>query len=196
MSGNSSSMIGHSHDWSLWRVVVGYGLVAIVFIGLIWAVLDYGQSLTPTVASTTTETAAKAGAAHKLSPLYHVLLALVSILLLGRWMGKLFAYFGQPCVIGEMVAGIMLGPSLLGQIWPAAQHFVLPTDVAPYLGIIAQIGVILYMFLIGLELNAGLIRSKAHATIAISHTSILVPFLLGVTLALWLFPHYAPAGKL
>src|SRR5258705_6979915 len=51
------------------------------------------------------------------------------------------------------------------------------------------------MFLIGLELNGGLIRSKAHATIAISHTSILVPFLLGVTLALGLFPHYAPAGK-
>ena len=77
-----------------------------------------------------------------------MLLALVSILLLGRWMGKLFAYFGQPRVIGEMVAGIMLGPSLLGQIWPAAQHFILPADVAPYLGIIAQIGVILYMFLV------------------------------------------------
>ena len=105
---------------------------------------------------TTAEATAKAGAAHALSPLYHVLLALVSILLLGRWMGKLFVYFGQPRVIGEMVAGIMLGPSLLGQIWPAAQHFVLPADVAPYLGIIAQIGVILYMFLVGLELNAGI----------------------------------------
>ena len=53
-------------------------------------------------------------ATHKLSPLYHVLLALVSILLLGRWLGKLFVHFGQPRVIGEMVAGIMLGPSLLG----------------------------------------------------------------------------------
>jgi Kef-type K+ transport system membrane component KefB len=197
MSSNASGMTADSHDWSLWRVVVGYGIVAIVFIGLIWAVLVYGQSLTPAVASTATETAAKIGATHKLSPLYHVLLALVSILLLGRWMGKLFAFFGQPRVIGEMVAGIMLGPSLLGQswFWPDAQHFILPADVAPYLGIIAQIGVILYMFLVGLELNAGLIRSRAHATIAISHTSILVPFLLGVTLALWLFPHYAPVGK-
>src|SRR5882757_953850 len=195
MSGNSSSMIGHSHDWSLWRVVLGYGIVAIVFIGLIWAVLIYGQSLTPTISSTATETAAKAGAAHKLSPLYHVLLALVSILLLGRWMGKLFAYFGQPCVIGEMVAGIMLGPSLLGWVWPAAQQFVLPVNVAPNLKIIADIGVILYMFLVGLELKANKLRSKAHSTIAISHTSILVPFLLGSILALWLFPHYAPAGK-
>ena len=188
-------MASDSHDWSPWRIAVGYGIVAVIFIGLIWAVLIYGQSLTPATANASVPAAAGAGVAHGLSPLYHVLLALVSILLLGRWMGKLFAYFGQPRVIGEMVAGIMLGPSLLGQIWPAAQHFILPTDVAPYLGIIAQIGVILYMFLVGLELNAGLIKSRAHATIAISHTSILVPFLLGVTLALWLFPHYAPAGK-
>ena len=188
-------MASDSHDWSPWRIAVGYGIVAVIFIGLIWAVLVYGQSLTPATANASVPAAAGAGVAHGLSPLYHVLLALVSILLLGRWMGKLFAYFGQPRVIGEMVAGIMLGPSLLGQIWPAAQHFILPTNVAPYLGIIAQIGVILYMFLVGLELNAGLIKSRAHATIAISHTSILVPFLLGVTLALWLFPHYAPAGK-
>src|SRR5882757_9145928 len=124
MRTNATSMTSDSHDWSPWQLVTGYLIVAIVFIGLIWAVLTYGQSLSPAVAATTTETAAKAGAAHKLSPLYHVLLALVSILLLGRWMGKLFAYFGQPRVIGEMVAGIMLGPSLLGQIWPAAQHFV------------------------------------------------------------------------
>ena len=95
-------------------------------------------------------------------------------------MGKLFIHLGQPRVIGEMVAGIMLGPSLLGQIWPAAMDFILPADCAPFLGIIAQIGVILYMFLVGLELNAGLLRSRAHATVAISHTSILVPFLLGI----------------
>jgi Kef-type K+ transport system membrane component KefB len=196
MRTNATSMTSNSHDWSPWQLVMGYLIVAIVFVGLIWAVLAYGQSLSPAIATTATE-AFKPEAAHKLSPLYHVLLALVSILLLGRWMGKLFAYFGQPRVIGEMVAGIMLGPSLLGQpwFWPAAQKFILPADVAPYLGIIAQIGVILYMFLIGLELNAGLIRSKAHATIAISHTSILVPFLLGTILALWLFPLYAPAGK-
>src|SRR3954464_15744144 len=110
MSSNASSMTTDSRDWSLWRVVVGYSIVAIVFIGMIWAVLVYGQSLTPAVA-TTAETAAKVGGAHKLSLLYHVLLALVSILLLGRWMGKLFAHFRQPRVIGEMVAGIMLGPS-------------------------------------------------------------------------------------
>jgi Kef-type K+ transport system membrane component KefB len=94
-----------------------------------------------------------------------------------------------------MVAGIALGPSLLGLIWPAAKDFILPAEVGQYLGIIAQIGVILYMFLVGLELNAGLLRSRAHSTVAISHTSILVPFLLGTLLALWLYPHLAPPDK-
>jgi Kef-type K+ transport system membrane component KefB len=194
MSTGVHDMASQRNEWPLWQTIVGYVVVIAVFVGLIWAVLSYGQSIAPPTTAVT-PTAVEAAAAHKLSPLYHVLLALVSILLLGRWMGKLFAYFGQPRVIGEMVAGIMLGPSLLGQIWPAAQHFVLPADVAPYLKIIADIGVILYMFLVGLELNAGIIRSRAHATIAISHTSILVPFLLGTILALWLFPYYAPPDK-
>ncbi|HEX5470909.1 MAG TPA: cation:proton antiporter [Lacipirellulaceae bacterium] len=172
-----------------WRLAIGYALVVGVVIGLILLVLWYGNQ----TASANVEGASRAPlATHKLSTLYHVLLALVSILLLGRWLGKLFVHFGQPRVIGEMVAGIMLGPSLLGIIWPAAKDFILPTDVAPYLGIISEIGIILYMFLVGLELNAGLLRSRAHATVAISHTSILVPFLLGVITALWLYPHVAP----
>jgi Kef-type K+ transport system membrane component KefB len=188
-------MASNRHATSIWQVVLGYAVVAAVFIGLIFAVLRYGDSLAPAAAAAESAVASPAAATHALSPLYHVLLALVSILLLGRWIGKIFEYFHQPRVIGEMVAGIMLGPSLLGWVWPAAQQFVLPANVAPNLKIIADIGVILYMFLVGLELNAGLLRSKAHSTIAISHTSILVPFLLGSILALWLFPLYAPAGK-
>jgi Kef-type K+ transport system membrane component KefB len=85
----------------------------------------------------------------------------------------------------------VLGPSLLGQLWPQAADFVLPATVAPYLGVIAQLGVILYMFLVGLELNHEMLRGRAHATVAISHASIVVPFLLGATLALLLFPQLA-----
>ena len=109
MNTNASSMTSDSHDWSLWRLIAGYGTVAVVFIGLIWAVLSYGQSLSPAVATTAAEPAAKASAPHTLSPLYHVLLALVSILLLGRWMGKLFAYFGQPRVIERIHASAASG---------------------------------------------------------------------------------------
>lgn len=198
MSSGVGSMASNQSTSSLWRTAAAYTVVLIIFVGLIWAVLSYGQAWygQPVAATAEAATAANSAgeAAHKLSPLYHVLLALVCILLLGRWMGKLFAYIGQPRVIGEMVAGIMLGPSLLGWVWPEAKAFILPNDVVvtSNLKIIADIGVILYMFLVGLELNAGIIRSRAHATVAISHTSILVPFLLGTTLALWLFPYYAP----
>lgn len=190
MATNSPTRATPRPTSAAWRILFAYALVVVVVIGLILLVLYYGNQLTS--ADAETQTNAAPAAVHKPSILYHVLLALVSILLLGRWLGKLFVYFGQPRVIGEMIAGIMLGPSLLGQIWPDAKDFILPAEVGPYLGIISQIGIILYMFLVGLELNAGLLRSRAHATIAISHTSILVPFLLGTILALWLYPHLAP----
>jgi Kef-type K+ transport system membrane component KefB len=77
---------------------------------------------------------------------------------------------------------------LLGLISKDALEFLLPSTTAPYLGVVAQIGVILYMFLVGLELNAGLLRDRAHTTITVSHASIVVPFLLGAALALWLYP--------
>jgi Kef-type K+ transport system membrane component KefB len=118
-------------------------------------------------------------------------LALVLILLLGRWLGKLFIHFGQPRVIGEMVAGIMLGPSLLGYFWPQATAFILPEHAQSSLEIIAQLGVILYMFLVGLELNAELLRRRAHTTVVISHASIVVPCVLGCLLSVWL---YRPLG--
>jgi Kef-type K+ transport system membrane component KefB len=120
--------------------------------------------------------------------LAHVLVALTAVLITGRLLGLLFRHLGQPPVIGEVVSGILLGPSLLGQVWPEAAALVLPPSVAPYLGVIAQLGVILYMFLVGLELNLGVLRERAQATVAISHASMIVPFLLGAALALVLYP--------
>jgi Kef-type K+ transport system membrane component KefB len=91
-------------------------------------------------------------------------------------------------VIGEVVAGIALGPSLLGRISPEAAAFLLPASVAPYLSVIAQLGVILFMFLIGLELNLGVLKNRMRATVVISHAGILIPFALGAALALLLYP--------
>jgi Kef-type K+ transport system membrane component KefB len=113
---------------------------------------------------------------------------LTAVLVTGRLLAVLFRYVGQPPVIGEVIAGIALGPSFLGVIWPDAAAFILPTSVAPYLGMIAQLGVVLYMFLVGLELNPSVLRARAHATVAISHASILAPFVLGSALALFLYP--------
>lgn len=129
-----------------------------------------------------------AGAARTSDALVNVLVALAAVVATGRLLAWLFRYVGQPPVIGEVVGGIILGPSLLGQVWPQATAFLLPQSVAPYLGVIAQLAVILYMFLVGLDLNPGVLRQRARITLAISHASIVVPFLMGATLALVLYP--------
>src|SRR5262249_22320807 len=98
---------------------------------------------------------------------------------------------GQPPVIGEVVAGILLGPSLLGWVWPVAPALLLPRAVEPTLNVIAQLGVILFLFLVGLELNLPLLRAKARQAGVISLVSIVVPFGLGLALAPLLFPSLA-----
>jgi Kef-type K+ transport system membrane component KefB len=147
-----------------------------------------GQGL---VAPGAAVTGGAAPAAGKPDALVHVLVALLAVLVTGRLLGRAFRLIGQPPVIGEVVGGIVLGPSLLGQVWPEAAAFVLPPSVAPYLGVIAQLGVIFYMFLVGLELNPGVLQGRARATVAISHASIVVPFLLGAALALVLYPRFS-----
>ena len=123
--------------------------------------------------------------------LRHVLVALAAVLVTGRLLGLLFRRMGQPPVLGEVVGGIVLGPSVLGQVWPEAAAFVLPPAVAPYLSVIAQLGVILYMFVVGLELNAEVLRERARTTVAIAHAGIVAPFVLGAALALVLYPRFS-----
>jgi Kef-type K+ transport system membrane component KefB len=126
------------------------------------------------------------------SLLWHVLLALAVIVVCARGLGVFFErVLEQPPVMGEIVAGLLLGPSALGAIWPDAAAFLLPTEVAPYLGIVAKIGVVLFMFLVGLELDARLLKGSSHATMAISHASIVAPFFFGTVLALALYPRYS-----
>jgi Kef-type K+ transport system membrane component KefB len=146
------------------------------------------DSITGGQAASGTRGGESPAASDKPDALVHVLVALTAVLVVGRLLSLLFRYVGQPPVIGEVVAGILLGPSLLGRAWPQAADFVMPPSVAPYLGVVSQLGVILYMFLVGLELNPGLLRAQARATVAISQASIVVPFLLGATLALVLYP--------
>jgi K+:H+ antiporter len=123
-----------------------------------------------------------------------LLLALAAVVLVGRLLGVLFRRAGQPPVIGEVVGGILLGPSFLGLLSPATYRFLLPSEIAPLLGVVAQIGVIIYMFLIGLELNPELLRNRAKATLVISISSILLPFLMGVGLARFIYAELSPVG--
>ncbi|MGA7869969.1 MAG: cation:proton antiporter, partial [Candidatus Binatus sp.] len=120
--------------------------------------------------------------------LLHVLLALVVVIATARAMGWVFRSAKQPQVVGEILAGVVLGPSLLGRLAPGAEGYLFPAAVGPFLNIIAQVGVILYMFLVGLELDPALLRKRGHTTVAISHASIITPFLLGALIALYLYP--------
>lgn len=126
--------------------------------------------------------------------LLHILLALAVVIIVARLMGAVFHFLNQPPVIGEVIGGILLGPSFLGRVAPQVYSFLLPASAAPFLGLIAQIGVIFYMFIVGLELDLKVLRKSGHATLAISHASIIVPFLLGSALALFIFKEMAPGG--
>ncbi len=126
--------------------------------------------------------------------LWHLLLALAAVVISGRVLGRLFRYIGQPPVIGEVVAGIMLGPSLLGAISPGAYAFLLPPALSPSLGLLSQLGVALYMFLIGVELDTDVLRGQLRKTITIAQSGIVVPLVLGGGLAVFLAEGLAPAG--
>ena len=126
--------------------------------------------------------------------LLHLLAALAAVVLLGRLLGRLFRVIQQPPVIGEVVAGIVLGPSLLGRIWPDAYAFILPASVAPSLGLVSQLGVALYMFLVGVELDTDMFRGRIRSTATIAIAGIALPFVLGVWLATQLDRELAPSG--
>jgi Kef-type K+ transport system membrane component KefB len=125
------------------------------------------------------------------SPVLHVLIALAAVMAVGRVISRWLHGLGQPPVIGEIVAGIVLGPSLLGWLAPSVSAAMVPGSALPYLNVVAQFGIILYMFRVGLELDWQHVRGRLHATVAISHASIIVPFVLGSALALALYPRLA-----
>src|SRR5256714_321350 len=125
-------------------------------------------------------------------PLSILLLQVIVILAAARGVGALFQRMGQPAVIGEMVAGIILGPSLLGMLSPGAQAFLFPASSLDFLKLLSQLGVILFMFVVGMDLNVRHLRQKAHAAVLVSHASIVVPFFLGVTFSLLIYPSMAP----
>ena len=169
------------------KTLMYYSLMVMATIALFFVIRQYGEKL-QAPAPTSLQVKGPAAVTQTNESLVHVLLVLVAVILLARIVGAVFKYFHQPPVIGEILAGIMLGPSLLGQFSPGAYAYLLPPTIAPYLGIISQVGVLLYMFLVGLELNTRLIRKSPHATLAISHASIIFPFILGSLLAAGIYP--------
>ncbi len=128
------------------------------------------------------------------SSLFHVLAGLAVVILVTRVVGISLQRFRQPMVIGEVLGGILLGPSFLGKVAPNLSEWILPTSNAPFFNVIAQMGIILYMFLVGLEMDISEIKKSSRAAIVISQTSILIPFFFGIALSFWIFESMAPPG--
>ncbi|MGM3309070.1 cation:proton antiporter [Anabaena sp. WFMT] len=123
--------------------------------------------------------------------MHTVILVLVEVLIvigMSRLVGLAFRSIKQPLVIGEIIAGIMLGPSLFGLIAPHIAATLFPPETIPFLNVLSQIGLIFFMFLIGLELNPKYLSGNLKAAILISNISIIVPFSLAAILSLLLYP--------
>src|SRR5579871_3764186 len=117
-----------------------------------------------------------------------LVLQITVIVAVCRLVGNLFRKLQQPRVVGEMFAGIMLGPSLLGWIAPRVSAYLFPPSSLSYLNALAQLGVVLFMFLVGLHLNPAELKKHGHSAVLTGHVSITVPLVLASVLALYLYP--------
>jgi Kef-type K+ transport system membrane component KefB len=127
-------------------------------------------------------------------PLAILLAQIITIIIVARFFGWIFRKIGQPSVIGEIIAGIFLGPSLLGMYFPEFSLALFPIQSLGNLQFLSQIGLILFMFVIGMELDLKVLKNKANEAVVISHASIVIPFALGIGLAFFVYKSFAPEG--
>jgi Kef-type K+ transport system membrane component KefB len=120
-------------------------------------------------------------------PLTRLFVQLILIVMVARLCGMLAMRIRQPAVIGEMVAGILLGPSLLGWMWPGLFQFIFPLSSLGALRLFSQIGVCLFMFVVGMELDLSQLKQQARTAVLVSQVSILFPYLLGMIISLALY---------
>lgn len=126
------------------------------------------------------------------SPFVILLLQILAILIISKLFGFIIKKLGQPSVIGEMIAGIFLGPSLIGYYFPDIFNFLFPKNSFSNLQFLSQVGLVFFMFIIGMELDFDHLKSKAKNALLISHVSIFFPFLLGICMSFILFKEFAP----
>lgn len=127
-------------------------------------------------------------------PLAILLAQIVTIILVARMLGWVSKKIGQPAVIGEIAAGIILGPSLVGMYLPEFSEMLFPVESLANLQFLSQIGLILFMFVVGMELDLTVLKNKASEAVVISHASIVFPFTLGFLLAYTIYHEFAPVG--
>jgi Kef-type K+ transport system membrane component KefB len=171
------------------------GILYLAFVGLPLAalvvVLRRGQGLSAPPTAATAASPASTGAAPDLLLL---LAQIVVVLGTAAVAGRIMRAARQPRVVGEMVAGLVLGPSVLGALLPGVSAILFPPASLGFFGALSQIGLLLFMFLVGLELDLRVLRERGHLAVLTSHASITAPFLLGTALALLLYPRLSHAA--
>lgn len=173
-------------------IVGGFSALIYWFI-LIGKQLEQGRNVVVVTGNKSSWTEFTEGMIHNLEhPLALLLAQIIVIILMARLLGWLSKKIGQPAVIGEIIAGIILGPSLLGLFFPEFSAALFPVKSLSNLQFLSQIGLILFMFVIGMELDLKTLRNTAHDAVVISHASIIIPFALGLGLAYFIYPHFAP----
>jgi Kef-type K+ transport system membrane component KefB len=195
-----------------------YIIVLLIFGSLIWLILNKGekQNLTllaqhnktesvisnKTVADNTNNGNSTSVISNTLNtlkkqlsaPLGILLVQIIIIVIFSRILGLAIGKLGQPIVIGEIIAGIILGPSLLGSIFPETFHFIFPANSLNNLQLFSQFGLILFMFIIGMEIDTKLVRKKINSAVIISYTGIIFPFFLGILLSYFIYSSFAMPG--
>ncbi len=189
---------GPGFTFSHIRHYLPYFLLILIFVAGIWLILKAGADLQP-VSLTTPRPSPPASSTGVLwenfrTPLSILLVQIIVILIMAGLFRFLFRWIHQPPVMGEMIAGIVLGPSVLGLFFPQALTFLFPAPSLGTLQLLSQIGVVLFMFVVGMEVNVQQLREKGSAAVMISHASIIVPFLLGTALSLFLYRQLATPG--
>ena len=127
-------------------------------------------------------------------PLALLLAQIVTIIFVARIFGWICVKLKQPAVIGEMIAGIVMGPSLIGMYFPEFSQTLFPAQSLGNLQFLSQIGLILFMYIVGMEIDMKILRNKAHDAVVISHASIIIPFAMGMGLAYFIYEEFAPAN--
>ena len=186
------------HQRSQRRFLPTYATLVGVPALALFVILHIGDAVSgKNPATNTVASAASSAATHATSAttfdLPLLLVQIIVILVAARLTGVLVRRLGQPQVVGEMIAGIALGPSLLGAQAPQVSALLFPAGSLGFLNTLSQIGLLVFMFLVGLELDPKVVRERGRAALVISHASIVAPFLLGATLAIVLYPTLAGA---
>lgn len=179
-----------------------YFITIVVFAILIYFVINNGKSLeaaknisTATGNYNATFDQINELVKHNIThPLAILLLQIITIIFFARTFGFIFNKLGQPSVIGEIIAGVFLGPSFMGLWFPEYSHFLFPKESLGNLQLLSQVGLVLFMFVIGMELDLKILKNKANDAVIISHASIIMPFGLGMLLAYYLYAQFAPSG--